>query len=127
MFCAPRYAVAGRADVVYLPKKNILGDSMFVGKIIDIKTDRKPGFWAATWQLSLYRYISKPLFPKFTRDFIEVLYLENGEAKFKDVSNWIADVEVEACKNGTPHDKQGVYAFRDMTGMGLNVQERKCI
>jgi hypothetical protein len=45
--------------------------------------------------------------------------LENGEAKFKDVSDWIPDAEVEALleayKNGTPYDKQGVYAFRDMT------------
>jgi septum formation topological specificity factor MinE len=118
-FCAPRYAVAGTADVVYLPKANFTSDMGFAGKIIDIKTGRKPDFWAAAWQLSLYRYISRPLFPRLLKTKIEVLYLENGEAKFKDVSDWIADAEVEALleayKNGTPYDKKGTLAIRDMT------------
>jgi len=112
-FCFPRYGVAGRADVVYLPKKSMLGEGTFLGKIIDIKIGRKPDFWAAAWQLSFYRYISKLLFPKWTGASLEVLYLEDGEAK--DVSDWIADAEVEALleayKNGTLYDKQAVYAF----------------
>jgi hypothetical protein len=98
----------------------MLGEGTFLGKIIDIKIGRKPDFWAAAWQLSFYRYISKLLFPKWTGASLEVLYLEDGEAK--DVSDWIADAEVEALLEAYK-SRLFMPLIRDMTEIIVRVKQ----